>query len=195
MSKTSFISPHMTVNPETETNERLTLKGIENIIWVFTVKTLGLDPLSDFAQETVRIGYGPEGQPGWKRTDDQIFILVTTVDDPYVRQTEITYMDKTQDDLNLVSSYTRVLQVSWTLYGPNSFDNADVIRNGLYTQVNSFEPLKLVTSVPASFRLPELFAGQWWERSTLTARFNEKVVRRNTVNYIDSADIKVIPNR
>jgi len=120
---------------------------------------------------------------------------VTTVSDPITQQTEISYTRETQETARLSASYTRVIQVTWTFYGPSSFDDADKVRNGLYTNPSLFSPLALVTNVPAPFRLPELYSGQWWERSSFSAQFNEKVVRTSTINYIKSAEVQVIPDR
>ncbi|NRS20592.1 hypothetical protein HP398_29675 [Brevibacillus sp. HB1.4B] len=173
----------------------LQLSDIENIFWNCTIQNLGLDPTAKESQKRIRIGYPTEGAPAWKRTDNVGFILVTLADDPIVQQAEISYTKATETTATRSASYTRVIQVSWTFYGPSSFDDADRIRNSLHLKPETFAPLALVTNVSAPFRLPELFAGQWWERTNFTAQFNEKVVRSTEVNYIQSADIQVIPNK
>jgi len=173
----------------------LSLSRIEDIFWNYTLKILGLDTALKENQKRIRIGYQPEGAPAWKRNDDVGFILVTTSGDPVTQQTEISYARETENTALRSASYTRVIQVSWTFYGPNSFEDADKVRNGLFVNQHLFLPLKLVTSVPPPFRLPELFEGQWWERSSFTAQFNDLVVRTSSVNYIESAEVQVIPNR
>ncbi|MGD8188569.1 phage neck terminator protein [Brevibacillus ginsengisoli] len=173
----------------------LTLREIEDIFWNCTIRNLGLDPVAKESQKRVRIGYPAEGAPAWKRTENVGFILVTPVDDPISQQVEMSYKKTSETTADHISSYTRVIQVSWTFYGPSSFDDADKVRAGLYRNPILFSPLNLVTSVPSPFRLPELFGGQWWERTSFSARFNEKVVRRSTVNYIESADVQIVPNR
>ncbi|MBG9773566.1 phage neck terminator protein [Brevibacillus laterosporus] len=173
----------------------LTLQEIEDIFWQCTTKNLGLDPEKKESQKRIRIGYSTDGAPAWKRDENVGFILVSFASDPYTEQIETSYARTSETTADHVSSYTRVIQVSWTFYGPSSFDDADKVRAGLYRSPLLFSPLHLVTNVPAPFRLPELFGGQWWERSTLTARFNEKVVRSSTVNYIETAGIEIIPNR
>ncbi|NRQ51985.1 hypothetical protein [Brevibacillus sp. HD1.4A] len=173
----------------------LSLTQIENIFWNYTMKSLGLDTTKKENQKRIRIGYQPEGAPAWKRTDNVGFILVTTTGDPITQQTEITYARENDETALRSASYIRVIQVTWTFYGPNSFDDADKVRSDLLVNPLNYAPLALVTDVPPPFRLPELFEGQWWERSIFTARFNELVVRTSTVNYIKSVDVQVISNR
>lgn len=173
----------------------LTLPAIEDIFWDCTVKNLGLDPAAKASQKRIRIGYPTEGAPAWKREESVGFILVSFANDPITQQVEMSYKQTSATTAEHVSSYTRVIQVAWTFYGPNSYDDADKIRAGLHRNPLLFSPLHLVTDVPAPYRLPELFGGQWWERSTLTARFNEKVVRSSNVSYIESAEVQMVPNR
>ena len=176
-------------------DKALQLKEIEDIFWMCTMKNLNLDPEKAENQKRIRIGYPTEGAPAWQRTDNVGFILVTPVDDPISQQVEISYVQASETTADHISSYTRVIQVSWTFYGPSSFDDADKVRAGLYRSPLLFSPLHLIPAVPSPYRLPELFGGQWWERTTFLARFNEHVVRSSTVNYIDTVGIEVIPDR
>ncbi|WP_103110746.1 phage neck terminator protein [Brevibacillus reuszeri] len=176
-------------------DQALSLSEIQDIFWDCTIKILGLDPSKKENQKRIRKGYPAEGAPAWQRTDNVGFILVSIANDPYSQQIETSYTRASEKTANQLSSYTRVLQVQWTFYGPSSFDDADKVRAALYRSPLLFSPLHLVTNVPAPIRLPELFGGQWWERTSFTANFNEKVVRSSTVNYIESAEIKVIPDR
>ncbi|MGG3012295.1 hypothetical protein ABEO98_22775 [Brevibacillus parabrevis] len=173
----------------------LQLTDIENIFWNCTIQNLGLDPAAKESQKRIRIGYPAEGAPAWKRTDNVGFILVTLADDPITQQAEISYTRASETTAIRSTSYTRVIQVSWTFYGPSSFDDADKVRAGLYRSPLLYSPLHLITEVTSPIRLPELFGGQWWERTSFTAQFNEKVVRSTNVNYIQSAEVQIIPNR
>lgn len=173
----------------------LQLSEIADIFWECTVRNLGLDPNSKTSQKRIRKGYPAEGAPAWKRTENVGFILVSFENDPYAQPVEISYNRDNETAADQIASYTRVIQVSWTFYGPSSYDDADKVRTGLFLNPLLFAPMHLITDAPTPYRLPELFEGQWWERSTLVARFNEKVTRSTKVNYIESADIRVIPNR
>lgn len=177
------------------TDTALSLTKIEDIFWNCTIQNLGLDPGGKESQKRIRIGYPAEGAPAWKRHENVGFIVVSFANDPITQQVELSYRKTSEMTADHISSYTRVIQVSWTFYGPESFDDADKVRAGLYRSPILFSPLHLVTDVSSLIRLPELFSGQWWERTSFTARFNEQVVRSSSVNYIKSADIRVVPNR
>ena len=176
-------------------NQALSLSEIQDIFWDCTIKILGLDPNKKENQKRIRKGYPTEGAPAWKHTDNVGFIIVSPANDPYAQQVERSYSQTGETTADNISSYTRVHQVQWTFYGPSSFDDADRVRAGLFRSPLLFSPMHLVTDVPAPVRLPELFGGQWWERTSFTARFNEKVVRSSTVHYIEAAEIKVVPDR
>ncbi|UUZ80637.1 hypothetical protein LJK88_38255 [Paenibacillus sp. P26] len=104
-----------------ETN--LTITELEDTFSTITSQILGtLD------ESRVRIGWPREGAPAWKIDEDIAFILVAFDDDPYTRQTETTYPALDQFNANQSVAYTRVVRVSWTFYGPSSFEDADKVR-------------------------------------------------------------------
>jgi len=82
---------------------------------------------------------------------------------------------------------------------PSSYDNADLIRYSIfdfdYMQEFKEKNIFLITDVPMPTRLPELYNGQWWERTDFSATFNEGVIRESKTPYITSADFKIIKDR
>ena len=171
----------------------LTIRQLEDIFQRITTEILGLDPNDTANASKVRIAWPTCGAPAWKITDDVVFIRVNNADDPITRQRDVEYSSIDADTANKKVHYTRVHSIKWILYGPNSFDNAETVRNGLYLpqfkEGLAKNNLYLITDVPAPVRIPELFNGQWWERTDLTAAFNGMVVRITTVPYIKSADV------
>ncbi len=167
----------------------LSITQIENIFQALTASITSLDEDSG-----VRISWPVSGAPGWKITDDVSFIRVTPVGDPYTQQRETTYENEGQEtSLSAKTIYTRVYQVQWIFYGPESVSNAQLIRDGLYKKENR-ELLKesnlyMILDVPQPQRIPELFNGQWWERADFSARFNEKVTLKSTVQTLESVNI------
>lgn len=168
----------------------LTLAQLENLMQSITSQILNTtDP------SAVRVSWPQNGAPSWHITDDVCFIRVTYRDDPYTRQMMIEYEQANSLDSNVSTTYTAVINVMWYLYGPNSFNHADLIRAYLfqdnYTQLFGANSLALITDVSMPSRIPELFNGQWWDRSTLTANFNQLVIRNSTVPYLQSANVQV----
>ncbi|MFC3768364.1 hypothetical protein [Paenibacillus sp. GCM10012303] len=174
----------------------LTLQEAEDLFWSLTLQTLGLNPAAPASQKRVRIGWLTKGAPAWKIDEDVAFLLLNYNNDPINRQVDVAYLNQGTNYAKRVQSYTRVLTVTWVCYGPSSFDDADKIRSELFhprtkeTLLRS--NLAMILDVEAPIRTPELFGGQWWERTTFSARFNELVTRSSDVAYIESANVQIV---
>lgn len=174
----------------------LTITQVEDLFQNLTLNMLGLDPAAKKNQSRVRISWPTKGAPAWKISEDVIFLLINFDDDAITRQVDVSYTKADDENANRSMSYTRVLRIDWICYGPNSSNDADTIRSSLFlpqfTQKFAANNLALITDVPMPIRSPELFNGQWWDRSSLYARFNEKVVRTTEVPYLKSADVQIV---
>lgn len=174
----------------------LSITQTEDLFQNLTLRMLGLNPAAKVSQSRVRIAWPADGAPAWKRTDDVAFLMVNYDDDSINRQMDVAYLNKDAENANRVMSYTRVVRVTWISYGPNSFNDMDAIRSGLFLpqflDQLAANNLALITDVAAPMRSPELFNGQWWDRTSFYARFNEKVVRHADVPYIQSADVQIV---
>ncbi len=172
-----------------------TSEQIEDFFYLLSLLILGLDPLVPYNQSRVRIAWPTKGAPTWKITDNVAFLLLNIDDDPVNKQMETTYTELDSNTADSQMSYTRVLRMSWICYGPSSFNDADLLRSQLFTfkitQLLAANNLALITDVPAPISSPELFAGQWWARTSFYARFNELVIRHSDVPYLNSADIQI----
>ncbi|HBC94294.1 MAG TPA: hypothetical protein DCZ10_15705 [Pelotomaculum sp.] len=178
----------------------LTLRETEDLFRTLTFTVLGID-LDDEETDNndkVRLSWHTYGAPAWKITDDIVFLRVATVPDAYIQQRESDYQDAdiTEEAINVVSAYTRVWSVQWVLYGPNSFDNAEKIKNAMYVQTIketlAAKNMYLILNVPNVTRIPELYNGQWWKRADFSATFNEQVTIRTKVPYITGTDISLV---
>jgi hypothetical protein len=156
-----------------------------------TIAALGLTLQSpanpaDPAYAAVRVGWQQVGQPAFKVTEDVVFLRCAEDDDQYNRVRDVSINSQEQQ----LMQYTRVWRVWWTLYGPNSFDNARIVRSALFSQavhdIFSSAQLYFVTNPSAPQRVPEQKDGQWWERVDFSARFNEFVTETPPVTYADS---------
>lgn len=177
----------------------LTTKQLEDFFQSLTMIILGIpsvDPGTQkpINQDRVRIDWPTGGAPAWKISEDIVFLQVTTAGDPYIQQRNVSYQQNA-DELNRKVSYTRVHSVQWIVYGPNSTENAESIRNGIYLPDSKVslgaKKLYLVTDVDPVTRLPELFNGQWWQRADVSARFNELVTRSAAVPSILGTQIVI----
>jgi hypothetical protein len=179
------------------TDANMTVRQIENFFISLTYKILGIDPSGlQPNQSPVRVEWPTGGAPGWKINEDITFIMVNYDDDAITRQVEVKYLSNNDQNAYRTVSSTRVLRVNWICYGPNSFDNANIIRNGIFlpefSEMLKENNLALIFDLPSPIRAPELFNGQWWDRTSFYARFNELIIQSVSVPYITSPNIQII---
>lgn len=143
----------------------------------------------------VRTSWPVGGAPAWKQNEDVVFIKIIEIDNPINRQRDRFYSKNDDETANETVNYTIAYQLNLTIYGPNSFTNAHIIKNGFFTQdvrkAFSANKLFLVPDIANASRIPELFQGNWWERVDLAIPFNCQVTFNDVVNYIDSAKITI----
>lgn len=156
----------------------LTQKQIEDIFWIATVNTLGLDQAAKSTQKRVRISWPKPGEESadWRREDDVVFLRITPAHDDYTIQEDISHVyDSEHDTLKEVVGYHRCFNIQWVCYGPGSGEDADTIRVGilresikLYLKQND---IAMIPKIREPVRMPELDdSGDWWERNDLTAQ-------------------------
>ena len=164
-----------------------------------TLAMLDIDPASDGAYSKVRVDWSRGGAPAWKVTDDVCFLRCAEDDDEYNRIREVKLTGRDDVSLTRTTTYTRVWRVNWILYGPNSFDHARMVRSALFGPLAhdalAASNLYFIPTPAAPVRLPELFSGNWWERTDFSARFNEAVTEVETISSIASAEIIVETER
>jgi len=166
----------------------LSKSDLESLFWNITEKCIGLDPTLQENASKVRLSWPTDGAPGWKITDDIIFVRINDYDDPITKQRDIQSAPIDDNTTILSQEYTRALEISWSLYGPNSWDNSFLLKNNLYLQsihdqmANS--NIYIVPNISAPIRMPELFSAKWWEHTTMNARFYEYVKIDSTSNFI-----------
>ena len=182
---------------------------IQTLFQSLTITALGITP-GAAAFGLVRVGWQQLGQPAWKVSDDVAIVTAVEEDDQYNRVRDVKNISDARnwgegnwgqgnwggaDDIVQLTTYTRVWRVSWTLYGPNSFDRTRILKSSLYQQAShdtlAAAQIYLVTDVIAPQRAPEYFEGQWWERVDFSCRFNEQVQEVLIVSSVASVEIIV----
>lgn len=188
----------------------LTPIQMETAAQAITISMLGLPaptnvapPAQDPSYFAVRVGWQQQGQPFQTIDQDVTYVMADEVDDPYNRVKDVSYSQTTvvDQDENIVTTltkttnYTRIWEIMWCSYGPNSFDNSRLLRTRLFDQdvKDAFANWQLyfVTDPAAPRRVPEEKDGQWWERTDFTCRFNEFVTELRSEDFITSAELVV----
>lgn len=175
----------------------LTLTQIEDVFQGLLVSILGWDTTSPSKVNDVRISWPEEGMPTFLITDEVVFLQCMEVDDNYNRQREVedTWDLETPESFGREISYTRVWQINVILYGPDSYQNSQELKNGLFAPENQLTLernfLFLIPDIAAPKRVPDYFQGRWWKRVDMSFRLYESVVRSATVPAIDSIDVIV----
>ena len=173
------------------------IKSVSEIEDIFReVACLIFDIDSEQNHKRIRFPWGsqidatgkPTSAPDWGREEDVCFIYALPTDDMYNRQRNRRYIHRGGRNLVLVDEHTDVHEMLFVNYGPNAYDFARKIRNGLFLddvrrllRQNNFA---LVTDIPAPRRIPELVNAEWWNRVDVSARFNEHVRVEGSVSTI-----------
>lgn len=173
----------------------LTKEDLENLFRDITEEITGFSP--DGKKGQIRFGYPEEGQPGFERNDDTVCIVVSPVDNPYDKQrntfenTDVEFAP----DCNVETTYTRVFQVAWMVFGPNSYDITDKLKCELLweTALNTMDEMAVapLTEIEGPAYMPFNFQGRWWERTDLRALFNVGTQRDHTVGFIETVDVLI----
>jgi hypothetical protein len=147
------------------------------------------------AYAKVRLNWPTTGQPAFLITDDVCFIQAIEIDEEYGKIRDFQWPNNDQTSVAQTTTYTRVWRVSFVLYGPNSFDNARLIRSAVLLDFShdflAQSNVYLVPDTPSPRRVPEEMLSQWWERTDLTLRFNEFVTETIVVNSGSSVVISI----
>ena len=168
----------------------LTIAQLNTLFQTLVMTMIGLDPAVSTSAYAVRISWPTGGAPSWKNTEDICFLRIVEKDDEYNRQREAKF-DAAR--LNQITTYTRVIEVSFVFYGPNSFDHAQTVRDQIFYQKNhdtlALQNIYLIPDIHSPKRAPELFQGNWWERTDMSMDFNELIVRNSALNSATSVAV------
>ncbi len=178
-----------------------TTEQIEDFFWQLTMRILGYNP-DNFnnpdnppACMPVRIAWPTTGAPAWKISEDVVFIrLIPREDDDYARQIDSEYKAHAATVIKK-SSRTRIWEVQFVAYGPNAQTAVNKIKDGVFRQdikrLLSESAVFLIPNMPPCRRVPELFAGQWWNRWDVSLTFNELYqLPDEDVGRIESVEIR-----
>lgn len=153
----------------------MTYEELQDVLWDFS-KALAGKLVSKPADEYIRWKYPEGGQPDWRWKDTVLFLYLEELADAYGQQVHKTsHMD---GDRVILDRYrTRVWEITFTAYGPNSYEAVTAIKDGVFNlsakKQLAEKDLFLVPDMPPIRQAPELFNGMWWPRCDFMLHFNE----------------------
>lgn len=192
MSQTTF------PNGQTLISSALTPAGINAIFQPLLAQILGIDPVQnpDQAYDAVRISWPTGGQLGWAITDDICFIRATADDDAFSQVRDEIYQPKDSTSLTKQMGFTQTWGIRLLLYGPNSYDRARLISSAMSLDwVHDALAASNLYAIPEWHRPernPELYQGQWWDRSDLELKFYEQVSESLVAPAAASVDVTAL---
>lgn len=169
--------------------------ALEDLFGDMTELILG----KDVPPENIRLTYPQDGQPNWGIDEDIVFIRLFEREDTYAKQIDSIYKPE-RGTIMKKSARTRVWEVQYVIYGPSANTNSNKIKDGVLRQdVKRYlagNGVFLVPDLPLCKRIPELFAGQWWNRWDISLTFNELYhLADENVGRIESVSITTQTNR
>ena len=152
----------------------MTYDELKSLFWQMTADIIGEKLIN--ADKFIRFKYPESGQPDWKISQDIVFINLFERDEDYAKQVDSRFKTENGTVMRYMAR-TRVWQVLFTVYGPNAYDIANKIKDGVFRQsvhnLLSRSSVFLIPHLPSIIQVNELFAGRWWNRWDLTLHFNE----------------------
>ncbi|WP_303229420.1 hypothetical protein [uncultured Dialister sp.] len=176
----------------------LTRREIMAAFYRATMTALGLDPDKEYGKTKppVRLTYPTHGAPDWTVKDDVVFLTYTDVSgDDTSQPVHEKWID---EETKLIRRHftNRVIQIGFTAYGPNGYDNLLKIRHAFYdgSPVLRAADLMLIPSPETPQYVPENYQNMWWDRTDMSLRFNNTMWWDETVSIIQRVDITIKDN-
>jgi hypothetical protein len=175
------MSSQLFPNGQTLISSAFTPPAFETLLQSVIAQILGFDPATEASDafSAVRVGWQQTGQPAWEITDDVCTLLATPENDPYSQTREAQLVQNDPKSLVQNMSFTQVWKLHATIYGPNSYDHARLIVSAMALDwthdLLAASNIYAVTEWDRPIYVPELFNGQWWQRTDLNLSFNELV--------------------
>ncbi len=177
---------------------QLSLAGLQDIFKAYLQDLLGKECVRQTYPQADSATGRANSQPFQNPTEDVCYYLVLPADNPINRQMDTRYEALSEKTANRIHSYTRVILLQLTFYGPNAYDNACMVRmeliGGGRENLLAKNGLHIVPDIAEPNLIWELYQNKWLMRSDLTAQFNNRVTDegRHTVGYIQAVPITVV---
>lgn len=167
----------------------VSFKQLKDLLIDATIQITGLD------YQYVLNAYQPNSAPFNEQAVNAAYLYLSQIDSNTDKATYTALTPSTPQAGIATQFYTRIIQCKWTLYGPDSFDLVDAIRNAMMTDAVR-EPLAVqgvfpMVGISAPTHMPELINNQWWDRSDLNVRFSVYTEHSADQSYFGSASVGI----
>ena len=166
-------------------------KDTSNLFWKVIMNILGA-PLNS-QPPPVRQTWQRYGEPDFKITDNVIFMQLMYESGNDVARPLHSFVEDYGEDIKETKTQTRVLRLRLIAYGENGTENIYKIRTAIYGGIKKLRQngIYAIPSDDEPRYAPELFAGQWWERTEFDFLFNQYAEYSNVVTTIEHVPINV----
>ena len=164
-------------------------KDTADLLWEVIMGILGY-PL-DTTPPPVRQTWQMYGEPDFKITDNVIFLQLMYESGNDVARPLHYFAEDSGLNIKEIRTQTRVLRLRLIAYGNQGAENIYKIRTAIYGGITKLRKkgIYVIPSDDEPRYAPELFAGQWWERTEFDFLFNQYAEYENTVTTIEQVPI------
>ena len=166
-------------------------KDTADILWEVIMGILGYS--LDATPPPVRQTWQMYGEPDFKITDNVIFLQLMYESGNDVARPLHSFAEDKGDDIKEIKTQTRVLRLRLIAYGNQGAENIYNIRTAIYGGIKKLRQngIYVIPSDDEPRYAPEMFAGQWWERTEFDFLFNQYAEYVNTVTTIEHVPVNV----
>lgn len=176
----------------------LSRKEILKIFYRATMSALGYDPDKKYGvkKPPVRLTYSTFGKPDWTVQDNVIFLTFSDVaGDDTVLPVHEEWIRAGRDFIRR-HYMNRVIQISFTAYGPDGYDNLLKVRHVFMdgSSILRKAGVYLIPTADTPQYIPENYQNMWWDRADLVLRFNSTMSWDEEVRAIEEVPVTIIDN-
>ena len=176
-----------------------TLHEVEDLMVKLVQLTLNIPDDDD----GIRMAYSASSKTGsapiHEPEDSMIYVYVNPTDDGYGQQHHLSYLNgkEVAGDMTEVDEYTEEYAVIFSLYGPDAYDRARTLREGIYgVAVKEFlwgKHIHPKMGIPAIVQTHEPINTYWVKRCDLNVVFYAKVriEREKAVKNIEKVNVTI----
>ena len=175
----------------------LTRKGIMRLFYRASMTALGFDPDKKYGAEKppVRLTYSTYGKPDWTIDEDVLFLTFGTIADETTQPIHEIWKDADRD-LIQVHFTNRVIQVSFTAYGPNCYENLIKVKHAFMdgSDILRSADIMMIPDESVPQYAPESYQNMWWDRADMSLRFNNTMSWEEDVKAIEEVPASIHEN-